>query len=131
MRRLSGRAPNGRGDRLDFRAMTHEDVVTRAHERAMRMLREGAPRHEILTSLVSAAESVAGGGSTPGYSLPTYLLAITPKTISAAELAARLRRHEPPVIVRVEAGRVLLDLRTVFEDQHAALVAALRSALAA
>ncbi len=74
-------------------------------------------------------ESVVGGGSTPGYSLPTYLLAITPKAVSAAELAARLRRHDPPVIVRVEAGRVLLDLRTVFEDQHAALAAALRSAL--
>ncbi len=95
-----------------------------------------ALRTQLLADLVGRAdlrmipgESVVGGGSTPGYSLPTYLLAITPKAIGAAEVAARLRRHDPPVIVRVEAGRVLLDLRTVFEDQHAPLAAALRAAL--
>ncbi len=98
--------------------------------------RTEALRGQLVADLIGRAdlrmvpgESVVGGGSTPGYSLPTYLLAISPRTISAAELAARLRRHDPPVIVRVEAGHVLLDLRTVFEDQHAALAAALRSAL--
>jgi L-seryl-tRNA(Ser) seleniumtransferase len=75
-------------------------------------------------------ESVVGGGSTPGYSLPTKLLAVSPVSIGAAELAARLRRAQPPVIVRVEAGRVLVDLRTVFDDQQDALAAALRAALA-
>ena len=74
-------------------------------------------------------ESVVGGGSTPGYSLPTKLVALASRDISAAELAARLRRADPPVIVRVEANRVLLDLRTVFEDQEASLVAALAAAL--
>ncbi len=78
---------------------------------------------------VISGESVVGGGSTPGYALPTKLLAITPKALSAAELAARLRRHDRPVIVRVEAGRVLLDLRTVFPDQEEALASALRAAL--
>ncbi len=98
--------------------------------------RTEALRGQLAADLVGRAElrmvpgeSVVGGGSTPGYSLPTYLLAITPKTLSAAELAARLRRHDPPVIVRVEAGRVLLDLRTVFPDQEQALACALRSAL--
>jgi L-seryl-tRNA(Ser) seleniumtransferase len=78
---------------------------------------------------VISGESVVGGGSTPGYALPTRLLAVTPKSLSAAELAARLRRHDPPVIVRVEAGRVLLDLRTVFPDQEDTLAPALRSSL--
>ena len=37
--------------------------------------------------------------------------------LSAAELAARLRRSRPPVIARVERGEVLLDLRTVLEGE--------------
>jgi len=81
------------------------------------------------TVRVLEGESVVGGGSTPGYGLPTKLVAISPSAISAAELAARLRRASPPVIVRVEAGRVLLDLRTVFPDQEAQLSAALRVGL--
>ena len=73
-------------------------------------------------------ESVVGGGTTPGATLPTRLLAIRPKNITATELAARLRRSDPPVIARVEDDRLLLDLRTVFEPQEVALLAALRDA---
>jgi L-seryl-tRNA(Ser) seleniumtransferase len=82
------------------------------------------------TVRVLEGESVVGGGSTPGYSLPTKLVAISPSALGAAELAARLRRADPPVVVRVEAGRALLDLRTVFPEQEAALLAALAAALA-
>ncbi|MFQ5663849.1 MAG: L-seryl-tRNA(Sec) selenium transferase [Terriglobia bacterium] len=78
---------------------------------------------------VRPGHSVIGGGSAPGYSLPTTLVRISPRGISAAELATRLRRADLPVIVRVEAGRVLIDLRTVFEHQQALLGAALREAL--
>lgn len=79
---------------------------------------------------VVPGESLSGGGSWPGYSLPTRLVAISPSRFSPAELAARLRRTDPPVIVRVEGERVLVDLRTVFKDQEEALLAALRTALA-
>jgi L-seryl-tRNA(Ser) seleniumtransferase len=40
-------------------------------------------------------------------------------------LAARLRASNPPIIARVEQGRVLLDLRTVFDDQDSLVLAAL------
>jgi L-seryl-tRNA(Ser) seleniumtransferase len=40
-------------------------------------------------------------------------------------LAARLRASNPPIIARVEQGRVLLDLRTVFADQDSLVLAAL------
>jgi L-seryl-tRNA(Ser) seleniumtransferase len=63
-------------------------------------------------------ESVIGGGSTPGQSLPTTLIAITRANCSAAELEALLRANRPPIITRVERDRVLLDLRTVFENQE-------------
>jgi L-seryl-tRNA(Ser) seleniumtransferase len=46
--------------------------------------------------------------------------------LSADELSARLRASDPPVIARVEEGRVLLDLRTVFPEQDEAVVRAVR-----
>jgi L-seryl-tRNA(Ser) seleniumtransferase len=48
----------------------------------------------------------------------------------ADALAARLRRADPPVMARIEDGRVLLDPRTVLPGEDAAVVAALRGALA-
>lgn len=66
-------------------------------------------------------ESLIGGGSAPSSVLPTRLIAITAKNLSANELAARLRRGEPPIIARVEDGRVLLDLRTVLPAQDGVL----------
>ena len=62
-------------------------------------------------------ESVIGGGAAPSSVLPTRLLALSCEGVSADELAVRLRKSDPPIIARVEEGRVLLDLRTVFQEQ--------------
>lgn len=61
--------------------------------------------------------SLLGGGSAPSATLPTTVVALTCYSLSADEVAARLRAADPPVIARVEEGRVLLDLRTVFPEQ--------------
>ena len=74
-------------------------------------------RRPELSVSVTDGESVIGGGAAPSAVLPTTLLAITSKTLSADELAARLRASDPPIIARVEDARVLLDLRTVFPEQ--------------
>jgi L-seryl-tRNA(Ser) seleniumtransferase len=78
------------------------------------------------TEIISG-ESLIGGGSAPTSTLPTFLLAITLQSSSADELAARLRRHDPPIVARVEDGRVLLDLRTVFEEDDEKVALALSS----
>ena len=70
-------------------------------------------------------ESLVGGGSAPTSTLPTFLIAITAASLSADELAERLRLSEPPIIARVEEGRVLLDLRTIFEDEELLVVQAI------
>jgi L-seryl-tRNA(Ser) seleniumtransferase len=70
-------------------------------------------------------QSMVGGGAAPAASLPTRLLAVTCASLSADELAARLRACEPPIVARVEEGRVLLDLRTVFPEQDKAVAQAL------
>ncbi|HVK10011.1 MAG TPA: L-seryl-tRNA(Sec) selenium transferase [Gemmataceae bacterium] len=65
-----------------------------------------------------------GGGSLPDLPLPTVVLAVAVKGLSDAALAGRLRTGTPAVLARVQDGRVLLDLRTVFERQEDALVEA-------
>jgi len=66
-------------------------------------------------------ESLIGGGSAPSAVLPTTLIALTSPEINANDLAARLRRSDRPIVARVEDGRVLLDLRTVFPAQDEVL----------
>jgi L-seryl-tRNA(Ser) seleniumtransferase len=106
---------------------------------ALRMLR--LPLHEIraraeavkakianvaaLKVEVVEGESVVGGGTAPSAALPTALLAVTHQNIRADAFSARLRSVEPPIIARIEDGRVLLDLRTVFPEQDAGIAQAL------
>ena len=72
-----------------------------------------------------------GGGSTPDQKLPTFLLSVASTKLSAARLEERLRRPAEgiPVIARIEDGRLLLDLRTVFPDEEGPLAGALVGAL--
>ena len=76
---------------------------------------------------VIPGESLVGGGSAPTSTLPTHLLAVTSDGSSADELAARLRGHHRPIVGRVEEGRVLIDLRTVFEHEDSEVAKALLS----
>jgi L-seryl-tRNA(Ser) seleniumtransferase len=97
--------------------------------RAENMQKQLADAVHLKTAIISG-ESLVGGGSAPTSSLPTFLLAVTADSLSADELAARLRRNDPPIVARVEEGRVLLDLRTVLshaEESH--IVRALLSAV--
>jgi L-seryl-tRNA(Ser) seleniumtransferase len=70
-------------------------------------------------------ESVVGGGAAPSSVLPTRLIAVTCEGLSADELLTRLRNSDPPIIARVDEGRVLIDLRTVFPEQDRLIADAL------
>jgi L-seryl-tRNA(Ser) seleniumtransferase len=76
---------------------------------------------------VIAGESTVGGGSLPGETLPTFLLALDAR--SANRLLARLRQSNPPIIARLQDDRVVLDPRTVLSEQEAALLSALKAIL--
>jgi L-seryl-tRNA(Ser) seleniumtransferase len=84
-----------------------------------------------LSGLAPAAvvdgESTVGGGSLPGETLPTRLLALDVR--GAKAFAARLRQQTPPIIARIAAGQVLLDPRTVLAEDEPALLRGLRAAL--
>jgi L-seryl-tRNA(Ser) seleniumtransferase len=87
----------------------------------------GKIRSSRLSVEIIDGESVIGGGAAPSSVLPTILLAVTCEGMSADNLSARLRSSDPPIIGRVEEGRVLLDLRTVFPGQDSVVIAALRA----
>ncbi|MBZ5658182.1 MAG: L-seryl-tRNA(Sec) selenium transferase [Acidobacteriia bacterium] len=72
-------------------------------------------------------ESVIGGGAAPSAVLPTRLIALSHAELSTDGLRDRLRASDPPVIARVEEGRVLIDLRTVFPEQDRALATVMSS----
>ncbi|GJM41434.1 MAG: L-seryl-tRNA(Sec) selenium transferase [Ardenticatenaceae bacterium] len=59
--------------------------------------------------------STVGGGSLPGTSLPSRLVAIQLSNLD--QLAARLRQEKIPVIGRVQDGRFLIDPRTILPEQ--------------
>ncbi len=76
---------------------------------------------------VVAGESTVGGGSLPGKSLPTWLLALEVK--SPDKILEKLRRQQPPVIARTENERVLIDPRTILPEQEGALLVNLSNVL--
>jgi L-seryl-tRNA(Ser) seleniumtransferase len=70
---------------------------------------------------IASGSSAIGGGSAPGVVLPTVLVAVEVPQLSADQLEHRLRLQDPPIVARIEHDRVIIDLRTVLEDQDQAL----------
>ncbi|HEY4258157.1 MAG TPA: L-seryl-tRNA(Sec) selenium transferase [Candidatus Udaeobacter sp.] len=68
----------------------------------------------------------AGGGTLPKSNLASVTIDIVPKNSSLADLAATLRAWNPPVIGYIAGDRFKLDLRTIFPDQDALVVEAIR-----
>jgi len=104
-----------------------KDEIGRRAETLVAKVQTGQAKLAKLTMALCDGESVIGGGAAPSAVLPTRLIALTHIGLSADELSARLRANAPPVIARVEEGRVLLDLRTVFPEQDAPLATVLAS----
>jgi L-seryl-tRNA(Ser) seleniumtransferase len=96
-----------------------EELAGRATSLAAKLAKISA-----ISAQIEDGKSVIGGGSTPGQSLPARLVAVRHSRLSPQDLEAALRRNRPPVIARVEHDRLLLDLRTVLDDQDATIAQA-------
>ncbi|GLW98862.1 L-seryl-tRNA(Sec) selenium transferase [Microtetraspora sp. NBRC 16547] len=88
--------------------------VAELRERAERLARRLGGRAEAVATVARV-----GGGGAPGVELPSAGIAVD------ADLAARLRSCDPPVIGRVTGGRLVLDLRAVEPGQDEVIAAAL------
>jgi len=124
-----------RADKLTLAALegTLRLALEAPHEvPVLRMLREPAEsvraRAQRLAELVGGdvEETVAraGGGSLPLAELPSFACAVE------EELAPRLRTGEPPVVGIVRDGRLLLDCRTLRDDELDEIASAVVSARA-
>ncbi|HWT00828.1 MAG TPA: L-seryl-tRNA(Sec) selenium transferase [Pyrinomonadaceae bacterium] len=108
---------------LRMLALSSDEIRKRARSLVSKLRKHGgALRAEIVEG-----ESAVGGGSAPTTHPPTALLALNHETLRAEALDEALRLSCPPVIARIADGRVLLDLRTVAEDEEHELLAALKT----
>jgi L-seryl-tRNA(Ser) seleniumtransferase len=98
---------------------TREALAARAEGVASRLQESG------LAVAVEAGISQVGGGSLPGEELPTALVRISPAPESAADLARRLRTHDPPIFTRVRQDSVWIDVRTVSDAEAEVIITAL------
>ena len=74
------------------------------------------------TAEVVPSHAEVGGGAFPGAQLPTWVVAVSGG--GAADLMARLRANDPPIIARIEHDRVVLDARTIAAEEIAAVASA-------
>ncbi|HTJ83901.1 MAG TPA: hypothetical protein VL400_19415, partial [Polyangiaceae bacterium] len=107
-------------------AMAHaplEEVEARARAWASALAGAGAAVEAVSTRVQM------GGGSLAGREIDSRGVAIVPADGGVDALAKRLRLGDPPVVGRVEEGRLVLDARTVAKADDAALVGAVLAAL--
>ena len=69
-----------------------------------------------------------GGGSTPEQPIATWVISISG---DAVEIERRLRSQDPPILARIERDRLIIDLRTVFEEEESELRLAVARVLGA
>jgi len=83
-----------------------------------------ASRLDGIRTAVVEGSSLIGGGSTPERPLQTWLIAVQCDDVVKAE--ERCRMSDPPVVARIEDGKLLFDLRTVFQWEEEELVRVIR-----
>ncbi len=69
--------------------------------------------------------SQCGGGSLPSLQLPTYCVGIRHGRMSVGELERRLRFWDVPIIGRVKEDMLLMDVRTLLDEDYGEIERAL------
>ncbi|MGH2711309.1 MAG: L-seryl-tRNA(Sec) selenium transferase, partial [Actinomycetota bacterium] len=137
------RYPLARAVRVDKMTIAALEVVLSLHARGeesrlpiWRALEERPAALRVRASAVAdilpgasvvKSEAIVGGGSLPGYGVPSH--AVRLKSGRPEDVAARLRAGNPPVFCRVDEDELLFDLRTVVPEDDDRLARAIRYAL--
>jgi len=87
-------------------------MPVQAIERRARALADALDKYGFRASTIDGVSTI-GGGSAPGATLPTWLVAVEHTSRSANDLEQLLRTQSVPIIARIERDRLVLDLRTV------------------
>lgn len=78
--------------------------------------------HSKAVAVFADLESRTGGGAFPELALPSRCVAVTPLTMSVAQLEKRMRRATPAIIGRIDTGRFIIDPRTLQRDEAQTVV---------
>ena len=105
--------------------LTAEQIAPVAQDLADRLRNALGARG--IEPLVIDGLSQAGGGSLPGVDLPTKLVALT--LHSPHEVERKLRKSDPPIMVRISGGQLLIDPRTLWPEEIELVVSALQRAV--
>ncbi len=81
------------------------------------------------TFLLREDVSQVGGGALPLQELPTAVVAIKPLDLSVNSLEENLRKGKPPIISRISKEELVLDMRTVFDEEIPLLAQAIEKIL--
>jgi L-seryl-tRNA(Ser) seleniumtransferase len=99
-------------------------------KRGRRLLKKLSETIKKRTKLALKEEvSQVGGGALPLQELPTIVLALKPIDFSVNRLEESLRKVEPPIISRISKDELILDMRTVFDEEIPLLALGLEKAL--
>lgn len=85
-----------------------------------------AKRIDSVQTMVCASSSPIGGGSTPDQMLPSWVIELS--VANAGQIERKLRRLVLPVIARIARDKVILDMRTVSDEEEMPLAAAVNEA---
>jgi L-seryl-tRNA(Ser) seleniumtransferase len=104
--------------------------LSRLKRRGRRLLKRLSDRikKEIQLTLREDVSQV-GGGALPLQELPTMVVAIKPFNFSVNSLEKNLRQGEPPIIARISKEELILDIRTVFDEEIPLLVSGIEKVL--
>ena len=83
------------------------------------------------TISVESDYSEVGGGSMPLHKMPTKAVALKPRGISLMELEEKLRTYKTPIVARINKDRLMLDVRTIMDDEFEVIEGALLWAFSA
>lgn len=105
---------------LRMLALTPEEIELRVKS-FTETFSQKSPDSGLVIDVVEG-DSAVGGGSGPNTHPRTVLISLQHPSLSADEIQRQLRLTSPPVIARIAAGRVLIDLRTVAPEEEPVLL---------
>ena len=109
---------------LRMLAMGKDELARRA-----RRLRAMLTKIDGLETRLADGDGFTGGGALPTVPLPTKRVLARAAGVSAEAMAAALRRADPPVVAVIDDDWLILDVRTVRDDEFRLIAEAVRGAV--
>ncbi len=109
---------------LRMMTLSAEELASRA-KTAVRRMRRSLPANVSVKTLKGF--SSVGGGTFPLLELPTTLISVSVDGLSPQHLEQKLRTGRLPIIGRISQGLLLLDPRTLFDEDIADIIFAVRA----